>query len=148
MRSVRKATLSDVHEIDACDSEFASGGRKEFAERAVERGGGYILEHEAKVIGVAVFEYTFFEYGFISLIYISPTARRTGAGEMSLQYLMSFCETAKLFSSTNQSNDAMQALFAKVGFERSGVIRNLDPNDLEIVYYKAVKAGAAQANDP
>ena len=33
----------------------------------------------------------------------------------------------------------MQALFAKVGFEQTGMIDNLDPNDPEIVYYKAVK---------
>lgn len=31
----------------------------------------------------------------------------------------------------------MQALFAKLGFQRSGMIHNLDPNDPEIVYYKA-----------
>lgn len=59
---------------------------------------------------------------------------------MLLRYLLSICETPKLFSSTNQSNDAMQALFAKVGFERSGVIYNLDPNDPEIVYYRVAKS--------
>lgn len=139
MRSIRKAALSDIHTISACDSEFGFRSRKEFIERAIPRGAGYVLEQEGKVIGVAVLEYTFFEHGFISLIYISPTARRTGAGEMLLRYLLSICETPKLFSSTNQSNDAMQALFAKVDFERSGMILNLDPNDPEIVYYKAVK---------
>lgn len=140
MRSIRKATLSDIHTISACDSEFGFGNRKEFIERAIPRGGSYVLEQEGKVIGVAVFEYTFFEHGFISLIYISQTARRTGAGEMLLRYLLSICETPKLFSSTNQSNDAMQAFFAKLGFERSGVIYNLDPNDPEIVYYRVAKS--------
>ena len=76
MRSIRKATLSDILTISACDSEFGSGGRKEFIERAIPRGGGYVLEQEEKVIGAAAFEYTFFEHGFISLIYISPTAHR------------------------------------------------------------------------
>jgi hypothetical protein len=33
----------------------------------------------------------------------------------------------------------MQALFAKAGFEQSGMIQNLDPQDPEILYYKAVK---------
>jgi len=64
-----------------------------------------------------------------------------GAGEMMLRYLMSICETRKLFSSTNQSNRAMQALLAKIGFERSGIIHNLDPNDPEIVGYMAIKGG-------
>jgi hypothetical protein len=57
---------------------------------------------------------------------------------MLLQYLVSICETPKLFSSTNQSYKPMQALFAKAGFNRSGTIYNLDPNDPEIVYYKAL----------
>jgi hypothetical protein len=61
------------------------------------------------------------------------------AGEMLLRYLVSICKTPKLFSSANQSNRPMQTLFAKVGFEQSGMIHNLDPNDSEIVYYKAIK---------
>jgi ribosomal protein S18 acetylase RimI-like enzyme len=83
-------------------------------------------------------EYTFFEHGFISLIYVSGRARRSGAGWMLLRYLVSTCETPKLFSSTNQSNGPMQALFSKAGFEPSGKIHNLDPNDPEIVYYQRV----------
>ena len=55
-----------------------------------------------------------------------------------MQYLISICQTPKLFSSTNQSNRPMQALFAKAGFEQSGMIHNLDPDDPEIVYYKAI----------
>jgi N-acetylglutamate synthase-like GNAT family acetyltransferase len=139
MRSIRKAILEDVGALSDCDREFGFGSRKEFVERAIRRGGGYILEQEGTVIGVAALEYTFFEHGFISLLYVSAAERRTGAGEMS-QYLVSICQTPKLFSSTNQSNHPMQALFAKAGFLPSGMIHNLDPNDPEIVYYKAVNA--------
>jgi L-amino acid N-acyltransferase YncA len=138
MRFVRKAILSDISIISAGDGAFASCGREEFFARAIERAGGYVLEEDGKVIGVAVLEYTFFEHGFISLIYVSSAERRTGAGQMLLQYLVSICETTKLFSSTNQSNEPMQALFAKAGFEVSGIIHNLDSGNPEIVYYKAV----------
>ncbi|MBV9731758.1 MAG: GNAT family N-acetyltransferase [Verrucomicrobia bacterium] len=139
MRSIRKAVLNDISGLSYSDTEFWFGSRIEYLERAIRRGGGYALEQEGKVIGVAVLEYTFFEHGFISWLYVSPAARRTGAGEMLLQYLVSICQTAKLFSSTNQSNRPMQALFVKVGFEQSGMIHNLDPNDPEIVYFKAIK---------
>jgi N-acetylglutamate synthase-like GNAT family acetyltransferase len=147
MRSIRKAVLEDVGALSDCDREFGFGSRKEFLERGVRRGGGYILEQEGKMFGVAVLEYTFFEHGFVSLLYVSPAARRTGAGETLLQHLASSCQTPKLFSSTNQSNHSMQALFAKAGFLPSGMIYNLDPNDPEIVYYKAVKAAASEAID-
>jgi N-acetylglutamate synthase-like GNAT family acetyltransferase len=139
MRSIRKAILEDISGLSHCDTGFWLGNRNECVERAIRRGGGYVLEQEGKVIGVAVLEYTFFEHGFISWLYVGPAARRTGAGEMLLRYLVSICKTPKLFSSTNQSNRPMQTLFAKVGFEQSGMIHNLDPNDPEIVYYKAIK---------
>jgi N-acetylglutamate synthase-like GNAT family acetyltransferase len=138
MRSIRKAALEDVRAICAGPSEFALGGGEEFVQRAVQRGGAYVLEEAGNVIGLGVLEYTFFEQGFISLVYVSPPARKTGAGETLLGYLASVCKTPKLFSSTNRSNKPMRALFAKVDFEPSGVIYNLDPNDPEIVYYKAL----------
>jgi N-acetylglutamate synthase-like GNAT family acetyltransferase len=137
---IRKAALEDVGAITVGDSEFASGGREEFVHRAVQRGGAYVLEQDGQVIGIGVLEYTFFEQGFISLVYVSPSARRTGAGESLLRYFVSVSQTPKLFSSTNRSNRPMQALFAKVGFEPSGIIHNLDPDDPELVYYK--KAGS------
>jgi N-acetylglutamate synthase-like GNAT family acetyltransferase len=140
MRSIRKAVLKDIRGLSHCDTEFGFASRNELVERAIRRGEGYVLEQEGTVIGVAVLEYTFFEHGFVSLIYVRPDARRTGAGETLLQYLVSVCQTSKLFSSANQSNRPMQALFAKAGFLPSGTIHNLDPNDPEIVYYKAANA--------
>jgi len=133
---IRKATLEDVGVISVDDSEFASGGRAEFVRRAIPREGVYVLEQGGKIIGIGVLEYTFFEHGFISLLYVSPSARRSGAGEGLLRYFVSISHTPKLFSSTNRSNRPMQALFAKVGFEPSGIIHNLDPDDPELVYYK------------
>ena len=133
---IRKATLEDVGAISLSDCEFASGGREECVRRAIQREGVYVLEQGGKIIGIGVLEYTFFEQGFISLLYVSPSARRTGAGESLLRYFVSVSQTPKLFSSTNRSNRPMQALFAKVGFEPSGIIHNLDPDDPELVYYK------------
>jgi len=133
---IRKTTLEDVGAISMGDSEFTSGGREEFVRRAIPREGVYVLEQGGKLIGIGVLEYTFFEQGFISLVYVSPSARRTGAGESLLRYFVSVSQTPKLFSSTNRSNRPMQALFAKVGFEPSGIIHNLDPVDPELVYYK------------
>jgi N-acetylglutamate synthase-like GNAT family acetyltransferase len=133
---IRKATLQDVSAISVGDSEFVSGGREEFVRRAIAREGVHVMEQGGKIIGIGVLEYTFFEHGFVSLLCVSPSARRTGAGESLLGYFVSVSQTPKLFSSTNQSNKPMQALFAKVGFEPSGIIHNLDPDDPELVYYK------------
>jgi hypothetical protein len=61
------------------------------------------------------------------------------AGESLLRYFVSICQMPKPFSSTNRSNRPMQALFAKVGFEPSGIVHNLDRDDPELVYYKTVE---------
>ena len=133
---IRKAALQDVSAISVGDSEFVSGSLQEFVRRAIPREGVYVLEQGGKIIGIGVLEYTFFEHGFISLLYVRPSARRNGAGESLLRYFVSVSQTPKLFSSTNQSNKPMQALFAKVGFEPSGIIHNLDLDEPELVYYK------------
>jgi N-acetylglutamate synthase-like GNAT family acetyltransferase len=138
MRSIRKAALDDVSAIAILDKDFASRSRRELVRGAAQKGYAFVLEQDGQIIGLGVLEYTFFEWGFISLVYVSPSARRTGAGEMLVRYLVSICKTRKLFSSTNRSNEPMQTLFAKAGFEPSGIIHNLDPNDPELVYYKRV----------
>ena len=138
MRSIRKAALDDVSALASLDRDFASRRREEFVRGAAKKGYAFVLEQDGQIIGLGVLEYTFFGHGFISLVYVSPSARRTGAGEMLLRYFVSICKTRKLFSSTNRSNEPMQTLFMKVGFEPSGAIHNLDPDDPEIVYYKAL----------
>jgi len=138
MRSIRKAALDDVSALASLDRDFASRGREEFVRGAAQKGYAFVLEQDGQIIGLGVLEYTFFEQGFSSLVYVIPSARRTGAGEMLLKYFVSICKTRKLFSSTNRSNEPMQTLFMKVGFEPSGAIHNLDPDDPEIVYYKAL----------
>src|SRR5260370_7406563 len=136
MRSIRKAALEDVSGMERFDREFASRRREEFVRGAAQKGYAFVLEQDGQIIGLGVLEYTFFEQGFISLVYVSPSARRTGAGEMLLRYFVSVCKTPKLFSSTNRSNKPMQALFPKAGFELSAIIQTLNPTDPKILSNK------------
>ena len=55
-----------------------------------------------------------------------------------MRHMESLCRTPKLFTSTNLSNLRMQSLLAKLDYELSGVIHNLDEGDPEIVYFKRV----------
>jgi HicA toxin of bacterial toxin-antitoxin, len=64
-----------------------------------------------------------------------PTARhrsRESDGLSSWHSQNALLCSSDQFSSTNRSNVPMQALFGKVGFERSGIIHNLDPGDPEL----------------
>ena len=90
------------------------------------------------MLGYAVLEYTFFEQGFISMLYVRADHRRSGVGTALLSHLESVCRTRKLFTSTNLSNLPMQALLARLGYRLSGVIHDLDEGDPELVYIKVV----------
>jgi len=70
------------------------------------------------------------------MLYVHPKYRRQGIGVALVSYLFNICNTAKLFTSTNQSNVPMQRLVATLGFGRSGTIDNLDEGDPELVYFK------------
>ena len=89
-----------------------------------------------EVIGYGVLNYTFYYNGCIDMLYVHSEHRRRGAGAALLQHMESLCRTPKLFTSTNLSNLRMQSLLAKLGYELSGVIHNLDEGDPEIVYFK------------
>ena len=137
-RRIRRAKADDISIVLAFDQESAKNERREVIQRATDSGDAYVLEQNESVIAVGILEYTFFNHAFISLVYVDPQERRTGAGEMLFRHLISACRTSKLFSSTNLSNIPMQALFTKLGFEKSGMIQNLDPKDPEVIYYKAL----------
>jgi GNAT superfamily N-acetyltransferase len=90
-------------------------------------------------IGYAVLEYSFYENGFVAVLYVDSTYRRRGVGEALMRHLETVCRTPKLFTSTNQSNSVMQSLLAKLDYVPSGVIHNLDEGDAELVYFKRLK---------
>jgi GNAT superfamily N-acetyltransferase len=86
--------------------------------------------------GYAIVSRRFFSRPFIELLAVAPDVRRAGVGGALLEACAAAFPGESLFTSTNQSNSPMQALLAKTGFEPSGVIENLDPDDPELVYVR------------
>ena len=65
---------------------------------------------------------------------VAQPHRHQGIGRTLMQALAIRCNTAKLFTSTNQSNHPMQQFLGALGYIPSGIIHNLDPGDPELVY--------------
>ena len=82
----------------------------------------------------------FFSRSFLELVYIDPRYRGHGLGPMLIRSAESHSRSADLFTSTNESNTHMQHVLEALGYQRSGVIHNLDPGDPEIVYFKHLRA--------
>ncbi len=89
---------------------------------------------EGKIAGFAIFDYSFYQQGFLSLLFVLPAYRRRGVADTLINYLEQNCATPKLFTSTNLSNLPMQSLLVKRGYLVAGVIHYLDEGDPELVY--------------
>ena len=110
--------------------------RQRFIENAVSTNTCFVAIMERIIVGYAVLEYTFYGYGFISMVMVSSDHRRQGVGQALLGYVEKACTTPKIFTSTNSSNLAMRCLLSKLGYTFCGLIRELDPDDAEWVYMK------------
>jgi GNAT superfamily N-acetyltransferase len=155
---VRRATLADLEAVIAIDpisvrevsrralletafGQVSGGGPPRRGEETPRRmahtertAACWVAEPAGSPIGFVILEYSFYGHGFVPLLVVQRTARRQGVGRALMEHVASVCTTPKLFTSTNESNAAMRSLLARLGFEPSGVIYNLDPGDPELVY--------------
>ncbi|RIW38296.1 N-acetyltransferase [Bacillus salacetis] len=140
MIEVSSAKMTDLKEIVQVDSEIVgSTKRYSYIKGAIESGCCLIVKENGRIGGFLIYHTNFFDHSFISLIIVSPSKRRRGYASRLLMYLEMLSPTDKVFSSTNRSNHDMQFVFKYNGYKPSGIIENLDEEDPELVYYKAVK---------
>lgn len=138
---IRRAAASDVDGLLGCDVIAAErSSRAAFIRRAVRANQCFVAADDGRVVAYAVLEYSFYGNGLLSMLWVSEPSRRRGIGTALVRRVERECLTPKLFTSTNQSNAAMRALLAKLGYEASGVIENLDEGDSELVFVKRVGA--------
>lgn len=138
---IRLAILSDLTQITKFD-HIASRHEDRVAliRRGIDAGKCWLAEDESRPIGYGLLKEGFYGFDFIELLYVAETARRRGIGRALLKRLEQECKTPKVFTSTNESNGAMQRLLERLGYRPSGVIHNLDVNDPELVFVKDLTA--------
>lgn len=138
--SVRCGTDADIANLVSFDQiAHREERRRELIRRSVTSETCFVAEAQGRLIGYVVLNYTFYENGWIDMLYVDADHRRRGAGRALLNHVESVCKTPKLFTSTNLSNLPMQSLLSQAGFALSGVIQNLDEDDAEIVYCKRLR---------
>ena len=125
--------ILDLHVGGVNDQLRSQNIRKQISSDSV-----YIAIVKRKVVAYAILNYSFYDNGWIEMLYVQQDFRCQGIGASLIRHLASKCRVPKLFTSTNQSNMSMQRLLAAQGFEPSGIIENLDEGDPELVYYKKV----------
>ncbi len=137
---IRDATEHEIDEIVAVDHVAVTDEtRRQHIREWVRSGCAIIALIDERIVGYAVLEYTFFSCGFISMLIVKEACRRKGIATALVKRLEETCNTAKLFTSTNESNASMRAFMAKMSYEPSGIVHNLDDGDPELFYFKRVK---------
>lgn len=134
---VEKATEKELQTIQAIDRlVLGDSSRKDFLANAVRAGQCLVGRIGDTIAGFGTLDQTFYRQSFISLLIVHPDYRRHGVATALIRHIESVCPTAKLFTSTNESNVIAQRVYESLGFARSGHIENLDESDPEIVYFK------------
>lgn len=132
--ALRNADERDIQELD----QLARGGDVEriaFIHEAVARRRCLVAEVD-RIIGYAVVAPRhFFARDFVELLVVHEDHRRRGVGRTLLRAVVGRADTPRVFSSTNESNTAMQSLFAAEGWALSGQLLGLDEGDPEVVYF-------------
>ncbi len=144
---VAAPTIELAQEVDmpfVCDLDARVLGRADRArllEETVRAKHCWVARMPRSLAGFAVAAPSFFSEWFIELLVVDTDWRRQGIGSALLRHCAATCSGKKIFTSTNASNIPMQRLLAREGFERSGIVENLNEGDPELIYVKWLLPG-------
>ena len=142
---VRRARVNDLDRILELDRvEPVGHARQELLTDRVHSGEVIVFGHEDQLSGFVVARRrAFFGRDFVELLSVSNNARRHGIGSALLNAAVAQSSSARIFTSTNESNTGMRALLAKAGWQLSGRLEGIDEGDPEMVYFTDARLAAA-----
>lgn len=134
MAELREAREDDVSAIAAIDP-LGPGRLGEI--RALVRGQvGMVAVECGQVAGFLTLRPGhFFGRDFIDLLFVVPGCQRRGIGRALMHAAVRQARTARVFTSTNESNTPMRQLLRSQGWTPAGVLTGLDEGDPEHVFF-------------
>ncbi len=139
--SLKRATVNEKalvvdFDYNLNEVEHIELRREEKIAKAISDEECFIIMADNKAVGFVIFDYRFFDQGWIELIIIEEKYRGKGIGVQAIDLICRQSKATKVFTSTNSSNTQMQKALAKAGFSFAGKIDGLDDGDPELFYYK------------
>jgi GNAT superfamily N-acetyltransferase len=140
--AVVPATLFDRHDILALDVRHTpDSDHGSYLDSAIRNGTCWVARIGDETVGCAVWNREFFGKPFIWHLVVHPAQRRRGAATALIGHIARLCAEENVFTSTNDSNEPMHRLLARLGFIRCGLVDRLDPGDPEVFYVKLPESG-------
>jgi ribosomal protein S18 acetylase RimI-like enzyme len=137
---IELAGKSDLGELLAIDrAVIGNDHRSAMIEKYIQERSCLVCKIEGMCAGFLLSDKQFFDHWFVSLVIVHPDCRQRGVARRLFTAFEELSDEEKIFSSTNQSNSIMHRLFLSLGYEKSGVIENLDEGDREVIYVKKRK---------
>ena len=95
-----------------------------------------VADIDGNVAGFVVWDRGFYARPFLWMLGVDPAHQHEGIASTLIEHVEKLNAGHNLYTSTNESNAAMQGLLGKRGFTQVGKLENLDPGDPEIFYFK------------
>ncbi|MBS1492119.1 MAG: GNAT family N-acetyltransferase [Bacteroidetes bacterium] len=129
---IRKATLEDFAEIDSFDV-FGGDRRTE-----IEREEILVVIIDEKIAGYITHNRSFYGRAFVQFVNTKPEFLKRGVAKSLFDYVEKiYSESGDelIFSSTEDYNNIMLGFFERNGWQKSGVIHNIQ-KAAEIIFVK------------
>jgi ribosomal protein S18 acetylase RimI-like enzyme len=141
MTEIREARIDDVPDIVRIDPLGSLGATA--IESLVRTAASLVAVSGSDITGfLARRERHFYGRDFVELLFVGPAHRRKGVGGSLMRRTLADAATSRVFTSTNQSNEAMQALLTSGDWVLSGILVGLDEVDPEHVFFHDVPCAA------
>jgi ribosomal protein S18 acetylase RimI-like enzyme len=134
---IRRATRADLAAIVQMDDEEhqANADRTDYLSQVLQSETCFVA-HKDVILGLVVVRRGhFFGRDFVDYLRVRADHRRMGIGRLLLRESVTAATSARVFTSTNESNHPMQQLLASERWQFSGRLGGLDEGDPELVYF-------------
>jgi ribosomal protein S18 acetylase RimI-like enzyme len=134
---IRSASTADLPLVARVDPRLdGDEDHRRHIGELLETGLSWLALRGGAPVGFAIVTRHFYNFPFVDLLVVAEAGRRGGVGRA----LMKHCEAAhasdRIFTSTNESNTPMRRLLARIDWQVTGLIENLDAGDPELVFVK------------